>query len=1665
MVLIGLVFLLIQTSFVQNLAKDKVVSLLQKKIKTEISIENLNVDFPKRIVLEGVYLEDQSGDTMLAGDTIKVDISLLKLLSRQIEINEIDLRGITAFIKHTLPDSAYNFDYILKSFVREETGLPDTTAGMQFSVSKINLDRINVKMNDEVTGNDISFYIRHFDTRIDKFDLEKKKFTIPKITLSGLDARLRQTKALSRETVTTDTLNMSMPITYPDVELGEIDISDINIDYANTVTAIESKLALGSLLVEFDKLDLPNQQIDVRLVKLENTQGIFALGETAQDAVVATATEVAKVMEKGWTIKLSKLGLDGIDFKYDDLTLKPIARGMDYGHIGLTDLFADAEDLFYNSDTLYGKINELKLNDKSGVELNRLSGDFFYGHNSLGLENYTIETPRSHISDQLQLSYPSIDSISKDPGVLGINGHFANSRLAVQDLLLFAPSLAQQDPFQKNQNAIIHLNGDVAGRVGDLRFSDLEISGLGNIRIRATGSIAGLPDANKLYANLQFDHLSASETDLMDILPPGTIPSSIRIPDQFTLRGTFKGGITSFTTNMNMNSSFGSAYVNATLKNMSIKGRESYDAKISTSQFNLGKLIRKEDILGNVSFSGNIVGNGTDPKTATATFDGDIREVHYNEYTYHNLSVKGKANKGDIEVDAKALDPNISLDLHAIANMNGQYPKLNLTMNVDSINLQKLNLYEKDFRFQGQVNADLETADPDYLNGTIEIANAVIAVPGRRYRLDTISVVSVATAGEDSISLRSEFLSVDMKGQYNLTQIFPAVQGTINKYFNTIPGPVTAVKYEPQQVKFSARLIRSPLIEDIVPDLKEMEDLNLTGSFDSQTGDIVVTGGIPRLRYKDYTVSNLVLDLHTANDALNYAFTFDQLSSLQLQILNTSLSGKAQNNILGIDLLVKNAAEKNQYRIAGELTSANSLFEFKLLPDGLLLNYQPWTVAQDNAIQFGSDGLMFRNFNISNGGQSMVINSTPQVLDAPLDLKFSDFKIETITRLITKDSLLAGGMINGTAFIRDLKTNLVFTSDLTIKDFSFHGDTVGDIALKVNNEKADTYAADVKITGYGNEVSMNGFYFVSGDQSNYDLNVDIVTLNMSSIEGFTMGQIDDASGILTGDLSIKGTLAAPKILGDVRFKEVGFKLTRFNSYYTIQDEAIKFTSDGIGLDNFTIVDTEGNQASLEGNIYTRDYRDYRFDLDLQSDNFQVMNSTKENNKLYYGQLFVDALVHIKGGLGNPVIDGSIRVNEKTKLTVVVPQSDPGIVEREGIVEFVDMDTFQITLIAPPPLDSLNRSQLIGMDVAVDISVDKEAELNLIIDEANGDYLNIKGAANLTGGIDPSGKVTLTGIYELDQGSYSFSFNQLKREFLIKEGSTISWSGEPLEADVNVTAIYIAETAPLSLVQNQLADAEQNVINIYKQKLPFQVLLTMKGKLLKPEITFDIELPDKNYSVSREVTNTVQSRLAQLRTEPSELNKQVFAVLLLNRFISENPFQNEARGGGISSLARQSASKLLSEQLNNLVGGLIAGIDLSFDINSIEDYTSGELQNRTDLTVGLSKQLLDDRLKVSIGSNFELEGPQEANRKTTNIAGDVSAEYQLTKDGRYLLRAYRKNEYIIVQGQVVETGLGFVFTADYDQLKDLFGKKTQEEKLHKHEEREARKEERQEPDEN
>jgi hypothetical protein len=1666
--LVLLVVILIQVPAVQNFAKNKAVTFLEGKIHTKVKIGHISIGFPKLIVLENVYFEDQHRDTLIAGDKLKVNISMLKLLHHQVEVNEINLEGITANIKRG-KDSVFNFDYITKAFAGEQKKTPkptDTAAAIKFSVDKIILDRIKIAYNDKITGNDVVFNLGHFDTRVKDFDIDKMKFTIPKITLSGFNAKIIQTAVPAAPV---DTATKPLNIT---LNLGTIDISKINIVYRSGTMA--ANVNLGKLLVAMNKIDLKNQNIGIKSIDLDNTNvGItFAQPESVKKTIIKDIKKLDTLVRpahstKGWSASLDKVTFANDDIKFDNNAQKPIAKGLDFAHMHISSLNADADNIVYNPDIMSGKINSFSFNEKSGLVIKQFHTTFFYGPKNAYLKNLLVQTPQSIIQKDLQVSYPSITSLSTNLGALGINANLDGSRLSLKDVLLLAPTMATMPQFKRMPNALFRINGRVFGKVNDLHIPSLEISGLSNTHIKASANMRGLPNVKKAYFDLNIADFSTSSADIAKVVPAGMIPANISIPQNLNLKGTFKGGISNFNTKMGLRSSLGAIDLQAAMKNESSKSNASYTANIKVNSLNVGALTKQPQMAGLVTLSATIKGTGLEPKTANLQFSGNVASAYVKGYTYKNLTLSGTAHNGSYVAHAKMNDPNIHFMLDAKANMSKKYPSVNAILMVDSINFQKLNFSKDQLLVHGKIVANVPTADPNYLNANIKATDLLIVNKGERIKLDTVSLVSTATPDSSTLFLKAPMLTAHLAGKYKLPEIGNALDDVIDRYFNTAEAKATAKQkpqYSPENFAFDIHVVKTPLVAQFVPELKQLQPVSITGHFNSQTGDLLVNGAMPKVVYGTNTINNLKLAINAGNNKLNYNLSVDDAKvGSSIDLLYTTISGDAQNDKLNMSLQVRDAAKKERYRIAGVFGILPNEYEFSFLPNGLLFDYTEWAVGADNTLEFGSKGILAKNLSISNNNQVLSVNSNPQQLNAPLTVGFKNFRIETLTRIARQDSLQVGGVINGDANISSLQTSPVFTSALNINDFNFKGDTVGNVALKVNNQTANAYNASMIITGKGNQVNLDGTYYTQPN-SHFDLNLDIVTLNMKGIEGFSFGSLRNASGNISGNLKISGTPSVPVVRGDINFNKVGFNVAMLNSYFTMPNERITFNNDGILFNNFTMVDSTGNKAVVTGTIYTKTFTDFGFAINIHMDNFRVVNSTHDNNKLFYGKLYVNSDISIKGNMNKPVVDATLTVNDKTDMTFVLPENDPSVQDREGVVEVINEQHPRMdSILMARQLDSLKKTGLRGLDVNSTINISKGASFTIVVDEASGDVVQIKGDGHLNGGIDPSGKVSLTGTYTVDQGSYNLAYATKKRKFAFQRGSTITWTGDPTMADINLTAIYVANVPPIDLVSQQLGgDAATNTM--YKQKLPFNVKLNLRNQLLKPDISFDIVLPDNTYTVSPDVVQTVNTRLDQIRQDPNEMNKQVLGVLVLGHFIGDNPLQSQGGSTGINGAIRSSVSGLLSDQLNKLAGNIIGGIQLSFDLTSGADYSSGTQQNRTDLNVGLSKQFLNDRITVTVGNNFNLEGQNQPGQKTTDIAGNLSVNYRITADGRYLVRAYRRDEFIVVEGQVVETGVGFTITYEYNRFKELFKKKSKQEKElqkeYKRKEKEQKKEQQQ-----
>jgi len=402
------------------------------------------------------------------------------------------------------------------------------------------------------------------------------------------------------------------------------------------------------------------------------------------------------------------------------------------------------------------------------------------------------------------------------------------------------------------------------------------------------------------------------------------------------------------------------------------------------------------------------------------------------------------------------------------------------------------------------------------------------------------------------------------------------------------------------------------------------------------------------------------------------------------------------------------------------------------------------------------------------------------------------------------------------------------------------------------------------------------------------------------------------------------------------------------------------------------------------------------------------------------------------------------------VTLVLPESNVNKDAAKSVVRFIDRDTFELPerqKFSPEREIKPAFAQFLNYNLNLEVS--KKATVTIIIDPSSGDELRIQGDAQLNAGVDPGGNIVLAGTYELNSGYYILNYQFLRKQFNLLPGSTIAFSGNPTNAQINITAEYIANTSAKDLIGNEVGEIDPKLATRFKQEIPFRVLLMIKGSMKKPEISFDIQLPEENaIGISNEMRTTIENKLVQLRENVAGTNKQVFSLLLFNRFVGEQStdfFKGSGGGGGFSDVARESVSKFLSSALDNIAADLFKGLDVDLNLDTYKDYSSGDQQQKTDLNVAVTKSFVNDRLSITVGKSFGVEG-QDANAKASKQQGtpflpDVTLNYKLTQDGKYLIRAYKKTQFeVILDGYVIETGLAFIVTLDYDRFRDLFTRK-------------------------
>jgi hypothetical protein len=1642
-VVIALVFLfivvavLIQIPAIQNKITGYAIALVSDKTQTRIEIDKVGISFPKSVFLKGIYLEDINKDTLIYAGEIKVNIALRDLLRNKINVNAISLNDVVLNLNRTEADSLFNFNFLITAFadtagpsVNEPSADEEQKSKWTIKLGKLNMQNIRFRFDDAYGGADIFVDLERLRIKMDHLDLAHSIFDIDEFLLDGLTANVGMGNSAAPKPET----QSSVPLK---ISARKLQIKNTQLHYGDSVVK-QSVVAFVSLL------ELKDAAFDLEAQQLSSARLHLAKSDVSYTAVKKDVPDIATEINgqstsagSGWEVSVQQIDLEDNVLAYTIDNTPVIKNAFDANHLHFKDVGLKATDLHYSAARTTVKIKGLSAIDQNNFEIKHFETEFNIDQQSIILKKLSLATAGSDINADLGIQFSSLASLKDSLQYMMLNLDLRKVLVRNDDIVYFSQALGRQ-PFFRNSMNVTSLSGNITGVVNNLQAKNLDIKTGRNTYLKTSGVIKGLPDAQTAFYDFPKLSITTSKNDMMMMAGP-SIPDNIEIPEKLEALISFTGHLKSFDSKVDLHSSFGSVQLAA-----NIDKQENFAATLFTENFDMGSLLKDTLMFGPVSLTAEATGQGLDLETVLAEVKADASQIYLNQYNYQNLSLAGTVIGREFSGKIELNDEYAMFTFDGLVGLNPGLEFYQFQMNLQGADLQKLNITKDDIRIGMAVTANLEGGTVDKLYGTVGITNLTVIKDEKKYVLDSLFFASINEPNKSEFDFKSAIVGVKYAGNISPVAVSSEINTFINSYF-PFSDSLKANRFSnPSDFTFEIQLHNHPILSEVL--LPQLTDFNpglIKGSFDSESSTLTLNAIMHSIVFGSTQIKDLVIDVNSNPNEINYQVSSTEVSNAQIKLDNVMLEGRLANNTLFAELASMDENKGKMFALKASMTKEQEHFRIAFGPDETYLMYKPWSIAADNYIAFGKQGVLFHNMFLKNEASQINIASVNSQFDDDLNIEIVNFKLEDISRIIEKDTNLAQGIVNAEILMEKVDEASAITANLTIDDLYVHNVPIGNLKLNAENQTPGKYDVELDLSGSNNKLTATGNIITGNDKTMVDIKTDIQALSMETIEAFSMGQITEASGKLSGDLLVQGELGAPEIAGELIFSDAFLKPAVLNTGLGLKQEKIQFTADGIKFNSFTITDPDNNSAVVNGSVAMKAFKDLVFALSINSSNFLLMNTDAKDNENYYGKMIIDSDIDIRGPMSLPVVTANIKVKNGSNFTFAVPESKLTADRGEGVVEFVRPDSLNPILYRKGDGQS-QQTGFSGFELSSIIEIDKKATLRLLMDPASTDSLVVRGEAALSFSMDRSGKMSLTGAYHLDEGSYLISLESIvKKEFEILPGSSIVWNGDPLDATIDLNARYSVMAAPYDLMAAQMQGMTAMESGSYKQRFPFWVLLKLRGEILQPEISFEIQLPPEEKGI---LGGAVDQKLNMLNSDLSALNKQVFALLVLNRFIQENPLQTES--GGTSTFVRSSVGSLLSAQLNKWSSQVMPGFELNFDIQSYDDYQSGQAEGRTQVEIGIKKQLFNERLSVKVGGAIDVEGEQAKHNNANDITSDLEIEYKLTEDGRYRLKGFRRNQYEgAIDGQLVETGIGIVFVRNFNKWRELFRKQqVEQEKL-------------------
>lgn len=1420
-----------------------------------------------------------------------------------------------------------------------------------------------------------------------------------------------------------------------------INLTDVLVlDQAGDTMIYAHILALN--IKDYDQLSKKINLFDVSLV-----QGFINIGRHVDakaknidfliEYFVPPGKKKGPVTGPSWHVNIQKVRIKDTRFYFFDDRAPPPEKGLlDESHLEFHHINGLATGLDIIEDSMHFTAVDVSAIERSGLEIESFNAICNVHNFGMDFTEMELQTPCSTIGDELHFKYPGYKYMDEFISNTQWLGKIRNSSICLQELSIFNEALI-------GNTEELYIDTDITGTFDKLHLKNT-IARLGNTtEILGDLYMEGLPDWRTTYTKFHIRNARTNSYDISNLLNDLPMPKEFEILGNFGFQGDFEGRFLNFMVNGNIQTNNG----NLQAENFSLdveNGMEKavYSGRLITTDFEIQNLYSTRPQINRITMDARIKGTGFTENTFDMEIDAVIPSYLLNGVPYHNAVLKGRASHSEFTGHIASKDPRLDIVADGTINYAGAVPIFDAVVQMAGVDLYVLGLDTAHTLVWTTATINGSGASMKTLEGYVNLSNLRIEKHGESYFYETLWFQKRNLLNQSTISFGGGLGDLEMSGNFDVGQLAALVQNNLAQVF---PERIKKVPYYgSDSFSFSLNIRETGLIMSYIDPTIKTSGMKIKGAFNARKGTMAITAEPFDIKYLQYQLIGVYLDVNKP-DTSNLLFNVSArqlLTRKELKFQNMKLAGEARDSKAEFDFHVADETGENSVDLVAETMILRDSIPINLEKSRMRLFSNDWKVDKAARITVFDNMVKMNNVRLEGEDHYIQVHGTlSQKRDDTLKLDFSNLSFTTIKTFLppsSADSLEA--MMNGSVFITGVFGKARYFGHLDATDLKFGSYDFGNLNMKiVETEFPNIVGLYSRFTeGKLKGLSASGTisYKPEPGEDNFNLHFYIpkgTSLDMA--QPFLEDIVTIKSGTLgsIGTLNLKGTIDEPLISGVVHVDTAVIMVDYLKADMRFSGEFFANKRGFFSTEPIKLLDEPGTGTALaEFSIVHNNHKNYYMDLNVRNiNNFKILNTTPMDNSMYCGIGYADGNARISGPFDRMDMDIDLKTRKGTKLTLLYSDLEDNQIA--GFVKFRNRrNGVQDTVAEVKTASNIH-------EIKINLDVTPEAEAQFLIDPKLGDVIRGTGRGKLRMFYDENENFFLYGNYNIESGMYVFSIpgiNLLTKRIELEKGGTITWSGDPYNATLNVAGHVEKKISPATLMGGNSGNYPATRVI---------ARLIMQGNLFKPTITFDIQTPELEKSGGSSANN-VYALIQRIRADKDETMRQAVALILFGNFVPLTSNSNTSVISGVN-VAGSSLSSLASNVANDIFARL--GIPTRIQVN-IDDVRNSQGQSNTKLFVA-SEWYLTDRLTLDVN----LDPTTAVMVNNTALPLNFNLEYSLGR--KWVLKAFsRSNNLTLIQGQSGTStntgvsgytlGTGFLFRWDFETFARNKNKKEEKLKL-------------------